>query len=106
MLRPHYLKEEASNRPKIDVSARNLAFDTDTLELSPAGAVINFENADTQPHNIAIYPSEEQLDEPLFKGEIVSAGGSATYEVDRIEPGEYYFHCDVHPTMNGAFVSA
>lgn len=101
---PHYLKEEAANRPKIDVSAADLAFDTDRLELSPGGAIINFKNADSQPHNIAIYPSEEQLDEPLFKGEIVSAGGSATYEVGAIEPGEHYFHCDVHPTMKGEAV--
>lgn len=101
---PHYLKEEAANRPKLDVSAADLAFDTDRLELSPGGAIITFDNADTQPHNIAIYPSEEQLEEPLFKGEIIPGGGSVTYEVGRIEPGEYYFHCDVHPTMKGEAV--
>jgi plastocyanin len=101
---PHYLKEEAASRPKIDVSAKDLAFDTDTLELAAGGTVINFDNADSQPHNISVYPSEEELESPLFKGDIISAGAKANYEVGKIEPGEYYFHCDVHPTMSGEAV--
>jgi plastocyanin len=98
---PFYLREEAANRPKIEVTAKNLAFSVKTLELSPAGAIVNFHNADTQPHNIAIYPSEVALDKALFKGEIVPAGGQAAYDVPKMDPGEYYFHCDVHPTMSG-----
>ena len=98
---PHYLKEEAANRPKIELSARDLAFDKKALQISPSGALIDFQNADTQPHNFAIYPSEDELDSPLFKGSIIPAGGKTEYEVGPIEPGEYYFHCDVHPTMSG-----
>ena len=101
---PHYLKEEAANRPRIELGAADLAFDTKSLELSPAGAVIDFNNADTQPHNLAIYRSEEELESPLFKGSIIQAGGRTEYEIEPIEPGEYYFHCDVHPTMNGEVV--
>jgi plastocyanin len=98
---PFYEREEAANLPEIDVTAKDLAFNTKTLELSPAGAVINFTNADTQPHNMAIYPGKDKLTEALFKGEITSGGQKATYKVGRIAPGEYYFQCDVHPTMNG-----
>jgi plastocyanin len=101
---PHYLKEEAANRPRIELSAADLAFDTKELEIAPSGAVVNFDNADSQPHNLAIYPSEDQLESPLFKGAIIPAGGSTEYEIEPIEPGEYYFHCDVHPTMSGEVV--
>ena len=98
---PHYLKEEAANRPKIELSAKDLAFDKKQLQISPAGALIDFQNADTQPHNLAIYPSEDELDTVLFKGAIIPAGGKTEYEVGPIEAGDYYFHCDVHPTMSG-----
>jgi plastocyanin len=101
---PLYLKEEAANRPKIELSAKDLAFDKKEVEISPAGAVIDFKNADTQPHNFAMYPSETELDKALFKGAIVPASGSAEYDVGPIEIGTYYFHCDVHPTMSGDVV--
>ena len=101
---PNYLKEEAANRPKLELTAKDLAFDTKELSLPPSGAIIDFTNADTQPHNFAIYPSEDALDDPLFKGAIVPGGGKAEYEVEAIAPGEYYFHCDVHPTMSGRVV--
>jgi plastocyanin len=101
---PHYLKEEAANRPKLALSAKDLAFDKKQLEISPSGAIVDFQNGDTQPHNLAIYPSEDELDTALFKGSIVPAGGKAEYEVGPIEPGDYYFHCDVHPTMSGEVV--
>ena len=98
---PAYLKEEAANRPTLEVGAADLVFDTEELELSAGGTVIEFDNADAQPHNIAIYPSSAELNDPLFKGEIIAAGQSTEYEVPAITPGEYYFQCDVHPTMKG-----
>jgi plastocyanin len=101
---PHYLKEEAASRPKLEVSAKDLAFSVKTLDLAPAGAIIDFTNADTQPHNMAIYPSENELDKAVFKGAIVPAGGKAEYDVGPMDPGDYYFHCDVHPTMSGDVV--
>ncbi len=99
-----YEREAAASLPHLEVSAANLVFDTKTLELSAAGATIEFNNADTQPHNIAIYESADKLDSALFKGDIITAGASAAYEVPAIEPGAYYFQCDVHPTMKGEAV--
>ena len=101
---PHYLKEEAGNRPKIELSAKDLVFDKTTLQISPSGAVIDFDNGDAQPHNLAIYPSSDELESPLFKGAIIPGGGRTEYEIGPIEPGDYYFHCDVHPTMSGDVV--
>lgn len=102
MQRGTAIEHEAEvNRPTVEVSAEDLTFDTDTLELASGGTVIEFDNADVQPHNIAIYPTEASLNDPLFKGQIIQAGQQVEYEVPDIRPGEYYFHCDVHPTMNG-----
>jgi plastocyanin len=98
---PAYEREAAAHRPELEVGAADLVFDTETLELAAGGTVIAFTNSDSQPHNIAIYPTEASLNDPLFKGEIIAAGQSTTYEVPAIRPGEYYFQCDVHPTMKG-----
>lgn len=101
---PYAEKQAEANRPEIDVGAADLVFDTDKLELAASGTVINFANEDSQPHNIAIYPSKDELNAALFKGSIINAGGSVVYEVGELEPGEYFFQCDVHPTMTGEAV--
>lgn len=83
------------------VVAQGIAFDTDTISL-PADqpSTLTFDNRDTVPHNIAIY-TDESLSEALFQGEIVTGPATVEYEVPPLPAGEYYFHCDVHPTMNG-----
>ena len=89
----------------VTVSADNLEFDTDRIT-APAGEAftIAFTNAESAPHNIAIY-SDESRSETLFQGEVISGpNNTVTYEVDALEAGEYYFQCDVHPDMNGTFV--
>jgi plastocyanin len=85
------------------VTASGIAFDTSTIDL-PANqpSTIHFVNDDNATqHNIAIYPSADDLANPLFRGELLTGPGEIDYAVDPLEAGEYYFHCDVHPTMNG-----
>jgi plastocyanin len=83
------------------VVAQGIAFDTDTISL-PADqpSTLTFDNRDTVPHNIAIY-TDNSLSEALFQGEIVTGPATLQYEVPPLPAGEYYFHCDVHPNMNG-----
>jgi plastocyanin len=83
------------------VVAQGIAFDTDTISL-PADqrSTLTFDNRDTVPHNIAIY-TDNSLSEALFQGEIVTGPTTAQYEIPPSPAGEYYFQCDVHPTMNG-----
>jgi plastocyanin len=84
------------------VVAQGIAFDTDAISL-PADqqSTLTFDNRDSGvPHNIAIY-TDESLSEALFQGEIVNGPATVEYEVPPLPAGEYYFHCDVHPTMNG-----
>jgi plastocyanin len=87
----------------LTVVAQNIAFDTQTIELPPEQVVtITFENRDAgTPHNISIY-SDESLGELLFQGELITGPATIPYEVGPFPAGEYYFHCDVHPNMNGA----
>ena len=85
------------------VTASGIAFDTSTIDL-PAGeaTTIHFVNEDNATqHNIAIYPSADDLANPLFRGDLVTGPGETDYAVDPLEAGEYYFQCDIHPTMNG-----
>lgn len=89
------------------VVAEGLQFDTTELDL-PAGqpVTISFENKDAgTPHNIAIY-ADASAATVLFQGEEFPGPATQTYKIDPLDAGEYYFRCDVHPTMNGTVVVA
>ncbi len=60
-------------------------------------------NEDAAPHNVAIY-TDSSAGESLFVGELVSSA-TTVYEVPALEPGTYFFRCDLHPEMNGTLVA-
>jgi len=77
------------------------AFEPECLA-APAGTrfTIAFDNRDNQSHNIHI------LDHPggtsLLQGTIIVGPKKITYTVKPLDPGTYYFRCDIHPLrMNG-----
>lgn len=86
------------------VRAAGLVFDTACLAL-PAGEAVTiaFDNADSEPHNIAIY-TDSSKSELLFSGDIIDGGETIAYAIDALEPGTYYFECTVHPFMKGTVV--
>jgi plastocyanin len=90
------------------VTAQNIAFDTDEIDLvAGQAAKLTFDNEDAgTPHNIAIYPSESDIsaDSALFQGDLVTGPAKQVYDIPALKAGTYYFHCDVHPTMNGSVV--
>jgi plastocyanin len=91
----------------LTVTAKALAFDTDEIDL-PAGqpTTITFDNQDAGvPHNIAVY-NDSSLSETLFQGEQFPGIDNRPYAIPPLEPGTYYFQCDVHPTMKGSVVVA
>ncbi|MFN2606360.1 MAG: cupredoxin domain-containing protein [Acidimicrobiales bacterium] len=64
-------------------------------------ADISFNNKDSAiPHNIAIF-SDPGFTARVFTGDIVPGPTTVDYRFTAPPPGTYYFHCDVHPTMQG-----
>jgi len=88
---------------RVTVTAQGLQFDTDRIALSAgAPSTIRFENDDPGiQHNIAIF-TDSSLGTNLFPGDIVTGPAAVDYRIPPLDPGTYYFHCDVHPTMNGS----
>jgi plastocyanin len=90
--------------------AAGTGFSTKCLAVLPGRAfTVAFTNADTQAiHNFAIYTDSTAT--KLLGGapsatDTVPTGGSTTYQVSALDPGTYFFRCDVHPTtMTGTFV--
>jgi plastocyanin len=78
------------------------AFVTRTVT-APGGQPFDlaFANEDAgTPHNVAIY-TDDSATEPLFVGDIVDGPKTVTYHVPTLDPGSYFFRCDVHPVMTG-----
>ena len=96
---------------KID-AVPSIKFDTDCLA-APADQpfTIEFNNEDDPgiPHNVAVYSKDPAQGGELLGGatgvdDTITAPDSTTYDVDGLDPGNYYFQCDVHTGMNGDFV--
>jgi plastocyanin len=85
------------------VTAADLAFSTNSIT-APAGEdfVIRLTNNDSVPHNIAVYA--EQGGDVIATGDVINEGESTEVSVSALEPGTYYFVCDLHPEMNGTLV--
>lgn len=83
-------------------------FDTDRLE-APAGTevTVNYLNDSPVIHNIHFFAGSDANTESLGATELVAGPGSTqsvTFTTPD-EPGEYFFHCDVHPAeMTGTLV--
>jgi plastocyanin len=87
----------------LEISAADMAFDTDTLTAQAGGEiVVTFTNNDTVPHNFSVYT--EEGGEPIAQGDIINGGETDEVNLGDLEPGTYYFVCDLHPEMNGTFV--
>ncbi len=93
-------------RRRSTVVAKALAFDTDEIDL-PAGQP-------THPHvrqRGRRRPAQHRdLQRRLAVRDACSRASSSpgsrprTMQIPALERGTYYFHCDVHPTMNGTVV--
>lgn len=90
----------------VEVSALALQFDTDALNV-PADTPFDliFANNDAGiPHNVAI-GTDHEMTEILFRGEIFNGVATKVEEVPALAAGEYHFHCDVHPDMQGKVIA-
>jgi plastocyanin len=85
------------------VSAQNVQFDTDSIELTAGEETtltfVNDDSSSTQ-HNISIYETEA-AERNLFEGQVIPGGQEVQYDIPALKEGEFYFQCDVHPSMSG-----
>jgi plastocyanin len=91
----------------VRIQARNTRFDTEELQLpAETPTTLTFDNQDAAPHNVSIYEDANAGGEPLFTFEAFTGPDEQTFDVAPIAEGEYYFQCDVHPTMQGTVIVA
>ncbi len=95
----------ASPSSTISLSAKGLAFNVRSISaVASTPLTIVFDNQDPgQAHNVAIYTNSSAAT-VLFRGAIVTGPRTIDYRAPAMQPGTYYFRCDVHPFMNGSLV--
>ena len=87
----------------VEISAADLEFNVTTIEATAGEAfTITLVNNDSAPHNISIYAEEGGA--ALALGPTAEGGQTVETDVATLEPGTYYFQCDIHPEMNGTLV--
>jgi plastocyanin len=87
----------------VDVSAADLAFDANLIQATAGEAfTVTFTNNEGIPHNFSVYT--EEGGDAIVQGDVINEGETDEVEVPALEPGEYYFVCDLHPEMNGVIV--
>ena len=95
----------ATPSTRLQIRARSLKFDTKTLVAAAKSDItLSFENDDAGIlHNLAVY-RDKSAKERIFAGELVNGPRTVEYHFDVPLEGDYYFRCDTHPDMNGAFL--
>jgi len=79
----------------------NPSYAPDTLTVKK-GDVITVTNDDTAPHTATSGTGPEDPNSAkLFDTSIIMAGDKAQIKTDSLEPGDYDYHCTVHPFMKG-----
>ncbi len=90
----------------VAIMAEGYSFSTETITV-PAGSevTVEFDNRDDGvPHNVAVY-TDSSAAEAIFVGEVITGPTRVTYTFTAPgTPGNYFFRCDIHPSMHGAFI--
>ena len=76
----------------VEVTAEDIAFSVETIT-----------NNEAVPHNFSVYT--EEGGEEIAIGDVIGEGETDEISIDALEPGEYFFVCDVHATeMTGTLI--
>jgi plastocyanin len=80
------------------ITAQNTAFQPTSLTASGGGQItIHFDNRDANiPHNVVVTKDAAGTD-ILFSGDIVTGPAAKDYTFAAPPPGDYFFHCAIHP---------
>jgi len=90
---------------RLEIAAENSEeFTKDTLEASPGTVTVVFLNNDAGVvHNIHVFDGTDADAATLASTELET--GPVEQELTfRVDEGEYFYHCDAHPQMQGTLV--
>jgi plastocyanin len=90
----------------VRLTARAVAFDKRCLAgVAGEPFTLTFHNQDAVPHNVAIFKGNNASGPVVFRGLPFVDPRTVVYQVPALEPGRYFFHCDVHPmAMQGQLI--
>ncbi|MBA4170308.1 MAG: cupredoxin domain-containing protein [Chloroflexi bacterium] len=88
----------------VAISSDDLAFDANVIMATAGEAfTVTLTNNEANPHNFSVYV--EEGGEAIVLGGIIGEGETDEVEVPALEPGEYFFVCDLHrDEMSGTIV--
>lgn len=91
----------------IEIAAVSSTFDVEEVVARPGAVTVEFDNRDGGViHNIHFFAGEDADDESVAETELDVGPIKQTLTFD-VEPGEYYYQCDAHPTtMSGTLTVA
>jgi plastocyanin len=90
----------ASTGNEITIAAKNsnLKFDKESITAAAGTVTIVFDNADSGvPHNIQFFEGSDAKGTSVGKTDLESGPVKQTLTME-LTPGDYFYHCDAHPT--------
>jgi mono/diheme cytochrome c family protein/plastocyanin len=87
----------------ITIVAQNIAWDKTLINaLAGVPLTVIVDNRDNgTPHNIHFHKGSDASGDSIAQTEIEPGPVTQTLNFGPLEPGDYYYLCDVHPQMNG-----
>ncbi len=85
--------------PVVVIVSKDRAFDKSEIRV-PSGqeiTILHYHQDDSSYHSLAIYKTSEAKD-PIAHMEVEPGPGLQELTVEALEPGEYFYRCDLHPT--------
>ncbi len=91
---------------QVKLVAKNIAFDAKCIEVPATQPfTIDFDNQDAGiQHNVDVFQDAaftQHVAGANGPADVITGPKTATYDINGLQAGTYYFKCDIHPGMNG-----
>jgi mono/diheme cytochrome c family protein/plastocyanin len=99
---------EVAPSTTLSIIAQGTAWSTDTLSaIAGQPLTLTVDNKDSGiAHNIVIFQGEDETGDRLAETPIEPGPVTQTLNFGPLDPGSYYYHCDVHPQMSGTLTAS